>query len=497
MGKFSKAIPIAFLLALGLNKGALGNFEVKDNHHDARFLFRLFSDADLSNNDGFFLKAGGRTPIDLYVRHSLSAGDTELFLVELSDYKYGVEPISRQNNFEISLNPSSVTVGDRIIVYEGTPIYERPIDIFMDYINRTNIPFRFDCPREIAKTAKKVVLRKPSGLEEYDVSKRGKDYFEVEIPFSIEKEGYYSGLEILVNHGGGLRRADVSLKSNVFVESNITYANFKVTSNRKTMNVKTYFSEPGKIGLEELSEVYFIRNPGREISPDELDDFFFENPAKVPPGEYIVEAKRSGKLYRMNYNIPSAGKYPDYELTNPKDLLDTKNFDGECNLILEPFNSVQSSLYQELRKQIVKDIYSEGIKVGPEGFSRDLPIIFQGNQYVLGYDFSRTPNSLSFSWRVNENRATLFDLTKDEIYEMAKIETLGDGTRIDKFEISRISRIGGLRLSLKGFLYIPYVSDPPGYVRRDPGIIFEKRNFFFTLNVSQENQSADISRYFE
>ncbi len=498
MNKSTGIIPLAFLLALVGIKGveAQETFTVRNNEHNASFLFRVYSDADLSTGHGFSLQREGRTPYTEYMPRFLPAGDTAGFLIELPDGQYKVKPIGLGNtsSFEVNLDPMSVDVGDDFLIYEGKTVYGRGINLFLDNIERKELVFRFSCPREIAFSAKEVVFKTENGVERYPVSERGEDYFQADVPVSMEK-GRYKGLEILVNNGNGLREADVTVGDWDVQSKGLVTTNLR--SNKSSMSVKVLLNDPQKSEFQHFSEVYFIKNPGREISPSEFDKFLFENVNEIPPGQYIVEAIRGNEIYRRKFNVASAGTGPSYISSSEKDIFDSE---GQCNLVFSSEDRVYDRLYQKIREQVATNLYNSGsLEVGSgTGLSKRFPITFKGKDYDFGFRFTRGNNSLALEWDIDKKPRIVFDLSKDEVLSMAKTESQDDNIRKDYFSISRISQISPFRLSVEGYTYFKYLSNPIGkYINRQLSKPFEDQNFYFILKLQQEGSGTDISHYFE
>jgi hypothetical protein len=492
----SRIIPLAFLLGFfgtGISKAE--EFRVSNNVNNASFLFRVFSDVGLNTGQGFSLQKEGKMPCTNYMREFLEAGDTMLFLLELPDGEYKVLPIGHiSGNFEPKINPSSVNVGENFLIYEGKSICTKEIDLFLDYIARTFINFKFSCPREIALSAREIVLKTESGVERCVVQTRGKDYFQANIPYSEEKG--FKSLEILVDNGHGLRRADVSIGDyNVFSDNGNPAAKVELSSKRDKMNVRVFLNDPNK-GYEKVFTTRFIKNPGREIQSSEFDNFLFENPGSVPPGEYLVEVKRGNEIYRGKFVVPSAGKAPDYLKLGEGDIYESA---GECNIVLQLSNRVYNEVYEKIRNQVATEIYSPPmLTVGSEKVSGEKSIIFRGQSYNFEYDFSRDNNNLKLRWNINGESRTVFDLSKDEILAMAKTQEVNDDMRKDYFHISRSSTIEPFRLSVEGYTYFDYVSHPSGrFLNRQLRNPFGKQTFGFTLRLQQAGSGADISSYFE
>lgn len=182
MNKSAGIIPLAFLLALfGIKEAqARETFTVRNNSHNASFLFKVYSDVNLSTGHGFSLQTGGRTPVTNYMKGPLAAGDTMLFLIELPDGQYEVKPIGLGNtsDFEVSLNPEVVDVGDNIKIYDGTSVYHGgAIRMFLDNMDRREVIFRFPCPREIALSAREIAFKTVNGIERYAVVEEEKTIF--------------------------------------------------------------------------------------------------------------------------------------------------------------------------------------------------------------------------------------------------------------------------------------------------------------------------------
>jgi hypothetical protein len=414
---------------------------------EARIFFKVSSNFDLSPGTTFYL-VQGNLAIPITLNSGLIAGNSEVIEAGLPVGSYNAMDKSEPKEFEVSLENKKVDIGNNVFINNSQLYCKDSVSIFLNQITREEISCTFYAPLEIVLSASEVVL-KGKDIERFLVDKKvigmqgsGKysNYFTLNIPARKE----LSSLEILLEpNNKGLVTADVSIDPRQ-ISSNNQEASFSVSSNEELININTFLrkSNGGDIPLK---EVYFIKNPQTSISNGNFRDFFFEGSYnnlidKVPPGQYIVEAKcfddGVNKTFRKKFIIPSCKYHPEY-VKGRSDF--SICFGPTHNLVFNESDVVDGLWYQKFKKLFLTEIYSFDLDIknnqGP--LSKKLPVLINGKEFIVDIEASQEGNSWQADLIVNGDKAEIFNYTYDEMRGSAKTVKQDNSGKLDDFIVSK------------------------------------------------------------